>query len=381
MKTLGLYLHIPFCRSKCAYCDFYSLPGNDGRMDAYCAALLRDLRSWGREAQEYQVDTLYIGGGTPSWFGADRLLRLLEEANRSFHLAADCQITLEANPDSVCLEDLTRLRRAGVNRISLGAQSAHDEELQAAGRPHTFARTQAAVAVARQAGFSDLSLDLIYGLPKQTMESWQSSVEAILALKPEHLSCYGLKLEEGTPFWRQRDQIRFPDEDAQADAYLWLCQRMKREGFQHYEVSNFAKPGHASRHNLKYWTLGEYLGLGPAAYSDFRGERFGYARDLDGYIHGTCSLEERRRIPPEERLEEYLMLGLRLDQGITPQGYREHGGIAWEGIEREIELLASHDLMEETLGHWRCTPRGFLLNNQIIGAVLDLARYRDSDGT
>lgn len=381
MKSLGLYLHIPFCRSKCAYCDFYSLPGNDGRMDRYCSALLRELAAWGTKATDYQVDTLYIGGGTPSWFGAERLLQILDGVRQSFFLTADCQITLEANPDSVRAKELKELRIAGVNRISLGAQSAQEEELLAAGRPHTFAQTQAAVAAAREAGFSDLSLDLIYGLPGQTMESWQRSVEAILALEPEHLSCYGLKLEEGTPFWRDQDKIAFPDEDAQADAYLWLCERMKQAGFSHYEISNFARPGCASRHNLKYWTLGEYLGLGPAAYSDFQGERFGYARDLDGYLREDCPLEERRLIPGEERLEEYVMLGLRLERGINARDYLARGGIGWEKLEQEFHLLAAHGLMVEDQGRWHCTPRGFLLSNQIIGAVLDLAQYWDLDLT
>ncbi|MCD8143859.1 MAG: hypothetical protein LUD79_00725 [Oscillospiraceae bacterium] len=218
---------------------------------------------------------------------------------------------------------------------------------------------------------------MIYGLPGQTMAHWQDSVEQVLSLCPEHLSCYGLKLEEGTPFWRQQDTLSFPDEDAQADAYLWLCQRMEQSGFVHYEISNFGKPGRESRHNLKYWNLEDYLGLGPAAHSDLRGVRFGYARDLEGYIRVDCPLSERKKISPPERLEEYVMLGLRLGRGIDPQGYRQYGGDNWAAVETEFQALQAHGLVELTAGHWHCTPQGFLVSNALIGAVLERVSYTE----
>ena len=371
MKTLGLYIHIPFCRSKCAYCDFYSLPGREDRMDAYCDALCRSAAEWGSRAADYRTDTVYIGGGTPSWFGSGRIAAVLDAVRRSFRLTGDCEITMEVNPDSAAPDGMRRLCAAGVNRISLGVQSADDGELRTAGRPHTFADACRAVNTVRSAGIRNLSIDLIYGLPGQTMEGWQNSVERILALAPDHISCYGLKLEEGTPFWRNRDRISFPDEDLQADEYLWLCERLKRAGFAHYEISNFAKPGYESRHNLKYWTLGEYLGFGPGAHSDFQGIRFGYARDLDGWIAGTCALTERKKIEPAERLEEYVMLGLRLQAGITRDGYRAFGGKNWEKIQPLLCQYQTHGWMQEDKGHWRCTPEGFLVSNVLIGSILD----------
>ena len=371
MKTLGLYIHIPFCRSKCAYCDFYSLPGREDRMDAYCDALCRSAAEWGSRAGDYRTDTVYIGGGTPSWFGSGRIAAVLDAVRRSFRLTGDCEITMEANPDSVTQDGMRRICAAGVNRISLGVQSADDGELSTAGRPHSFADACRAVNIVRSAGIRNLSLDLIYGLPGQSMAGWRNSVERILALAPDHISCYGLKLEEGTPFWRDRDRMSFPDEDLQADEYLWLCERLKQADFAQYEISNFAKPGYASRHNLKYWTLGEYLGLGPGACSDFQGIRFGYARDLDGWIAGTCALSERKRIDPAERLEEYVMLGLRLQSGITRDRYQAFGGRNWEKLERLLLLYQKHGRMREDEGHWHCTPEGFLVSNALIGSLLD----------
>ncbi len=371
MKQLGLYLHIPFCRSKCAYCDFYSLPGREGQMERYCAALLRELAHWGERAEGYCVDTVYFGGGTPSWFGAERLAAVLDGVRTHFAMAEGCEITVEVNPDSVTPEGLSALYRAGVNRLSMGVQSAAESELRQAGRPHSFAQAVQAFRWAREVGFRNISLDLIYGLPGQTQAQWQSNVEQVLALAPEHLSCYGLKIEEGTPFARQRESLDLPDEDAQADAYLWLCERLGQAGFVQYEISNFARPGYPSRHNRKYWRLEEYLGLGPAAHSDFRGVRFGYVRDLEGYISGDCALAESHTPTPEERLEEYIMLGLRTGEGICEEGYRRYGGTEWATLHAALRQLERHALVREQAGHWSCTAEGYLVNNAIIGALLD----------
>ncbi len=370
-KPLGLYLHIPFCRSKCAYCDFYSLPGNPELMDRYLLALLQEVAQWGQRAEGYMVDTLYIGGGTPSWFGAERLSALLEGIRSHFSLLPDCEITTEANPDSVTPQALAQLRSMGVNRLSLGVQSTAEAELKIAGRPHSFPQAVQAVAWAREAGFRNISLDLIYGLPGQSMESWQNSVAQLLELAPEHLSCYGLKVEPGTPFWKNRHSLPFPDEDAQADAYLWLCQRLEQAGFVQYEISNFCRPGYASRHNLKYWHMEEYLGLGPGAHSDFQGARFGYARDLQGYLQGTCPLSEHTVLSPQDRLEEYLLLGLRLAEGITAQGFHHHGGKGWSRLLPRLQQLQAHGLLQEQAGHWHCTPHGFLVSNGIIVQLLE----------
>ena len=274
MRSLGLYIHIPFCKAKCIYCDFYSLPRAEGQMDAYVSALTAQLAAWRERTADCTVDTVYFGGGTPSYLGPDRLCRLLDAVFQSYRVAPGAEITLEANPDSA--QDISALRQlhdAGFDRLSLGMQSADDAELRRIGRVHTHAQTVRAVENARAAGFDNLSLDLIYGLPEQTMTRWQANLDAALALAPEHLSCYGLKVEEGTPLFARRERFTLPDDDTQADMYLSAVGLLARRGYEQYEISNFCRPGRASRHNSRYWTLAEYLGFGPGAHSDFGGER------------------------------------------------------------------------------------------------------------
>ena len=290
---LGLYIHIPFCRQKCAYCDFYSLPHSEEKMDAYTAALLRHIEEVAPRTAAHRVDTVYFGGGTPSYLGSERLTKLLRTIRKRCPVTRDAEITLEANPDSACdVKALRALRRAGFNRISLGVQSADDELLRAIGRIHTFAQVQQAVAAVRKAGFKNLSMDLIYGLPGQTMQQWEDTLSSVIALAPEHISCYGLKLEPGTPLYDRRLEESFPDDDAQADMYLYTVTALAQNGYEQYEISNFAKPGYESRHNLKYWRMQEYAGFGPGAHSDFGGVRYAYVRDLDAYINGRLILSE-----------------------------------------------------------------------------------------
>ena len=298
-KTLGLYLHIPFCKSKCAYCDFYSLPRSEEKMDAYTAALIRHLEEVAPRCTAHTVDTVYFGGGTPSYLGEKRLIKLLKTVKKRYHVAADAEITLEANPDSA--EDwktLRALRKAGFNRISLGAQAADDELLRRIGRVHTWEQVLSAVAAARMAGLENLSLDLIYGLPGQSLAAWQDTLRSAAALEPKHISCYGLKIEPGTPLWQQRQSADIPDDDTQADMYLWTVDYLKKHGYEQYEISNFAQPGYESRHNLKYWTLGEYAGFGPGAHSDMGGVRFAYERNLTPTSPETCTCRSWRRSRP-----------------------------------------------------------------------------------
>ena len=230
---LGLYLHIPFCRSKCAYCDFYSLSGREDRMDAYTAALERHLIEVAPQEAQHSVDTVYFGGGTPSYLGEKRLAKLLKAVKKHYHVDPHAEITLEANPDSAGdWKALRALRRAGFNRISLGVQSTDDACLRALGRIHTWQQVQEAVAACRRAKFPDVSLDLIYGLPGQTMEQWEKTLSDALTLQPEHLSCYGLKLEEGTPLYRQRDSLTLPDDEVQADMYLYAVEYLRQNGYE-----------------------------------------------------------------------------------------------------------------------------------------------------
>ena len=368
MQSLGLYLHIPFCKSKCIYCDFYSLPRAEGTMDDYTRALCAQLRAAAERCASYRVDTVYFGGGTPSYLGADRLCRVLDTVRAHYAVAPDAEITLEANPDSA-REDmvLCALRAGGFNRISLGMQSADDDEPRRIGRVHTHRETCEAVAAARAAGFDNLSLDLIYGLPGQTAARWEENLRAALALRPEHLSCYGLKVEDGTPLAALRDTLTLPDDDAQAARYLRAVGLLAEAGYAQYEISNFARPGRESRHNLRYWELGEYLGFGPGAHSDFGGRRFALARDLRAYCAGELLLSEDGVPTPAERRVERVMLSLRLTKGLDLAAL----GGETAGAEKVLRECAHHGLAEGSGTRWRLTARGFLVSNAIIVRVLE----------
>jgi oxygen-independent coproporphyrinogen-3 oxidase len=384
--TLGLYIHIPFCRSKCAYCDFYSLAGQEARMDDYQRALLAHLAEAAPRAKGYRVDTVYFGGGTPSYYGEKRLRALLKAIKKQYQVDKGAEITLEANPDSVDGKQLKALRRAGFNRLSLGVQSAHDGELASLGRPHTFDQARQAVELARKAGFSNLSLDLIYGLPCQSPELWQDTVEQALLLAPEHISAYGLKVEEGTPLYsRVQRGERLPDDDAQADCYLWTVQRLEQAGYEQYEISNFAKPGFPSRHNLKYWLTQPYMGFGPGAHSDFGQRRYSFVRDLEGYISGVLKggaiVDEDESIPQKERSGEYLMLRLRTAQGVDGEEYRRAFFMNFAPLEQRLRLYETQGLAQKRGERWRLTPQGFLVSNQIIGQLLELQEQATLEDT
>ena len=365
--NVGLYVHIPFCAAKCSYCDFYSLAHREDKMDDYCAALTEHLREVAPRMAGQQVDTVYFGGGTPSYLGPKRLSALLKTIRKCYALTADAEITLEANPDSAGdVKALKMLRKAGFNRLSLGAQAMDDDMLRAIGRIHTAQQVKEAVSAARSAGFQNISIDLMYGLPGQTMAHWQQTLMDAVALGTEHVSAYGLKVEEGTPLWQRRDSADLPDDEAQADMYLWAVEALAAAGYGQYEISNFARPGFESRHNLRYWRMAPYAGFGPGAHSDFGNVRFAYEKDLDGYLAGDMRLSEREEILPRERCMEYIMLSLRTAEGISratvERTYRKPFAQA-EAVFRE---LAEHGLAEATEAGWRLTPRGFLVSNAII---------------
>lgn len=375
-KVLGVYIHIPFCRSKCDYCDFYSLAGKQDRMDDYQKALIAHIRETAALLKGYQVDTIYFGGGTPSCFGEKRLREVLSAIFKSFSVIKNPEITLECNPESVDIKSMSRLRRAGFSRVSLGMQSADPEQLENIRRPHNFLQVERAVAAIREAKIKNLSLDLIYGLPGQTMDSWKKTLEKAIALEPEHLSCYGLKVEEGTPLAERvkRGEI-LPDDDTQADMYLWMVERLKDAGYRQYEISNFAKTAQESRHNLKYWMGREYVGFGPGAHSDLGGKRYAFRRNLEGYIKGVLEggdlLEESEIIPGRKRSGEYLMLRMRTLRGIEEWEYRREFVMNFEPIQRKLEFYESKGWAEQAGRRWHFTPEGFLISNQLILGLLE----------
>ena len=373
---LGIYIHVPFCRSKCQYCDFYSLATKEDKlMDSFLDAVCDHIKEAGALAPAYKVDSVYFGGGTPSFFGTDGIATILTTLRRNFDVDNNAEITVECNPDSVTDRFLHRIRAEGVNRISLGIQSDNDEMLKKLGRPHTYAQAVTAYQRIRKAGFRNVSVDLMYGLPGQSLTDWQETMDTVLRLMPEHISCYGLKVEEGTPFYEYQDMLNLPGEEAQADMYLAAVEMLKSRGYRHYEVSNFARKGLYSRHNMKYWNGGEYLGFGPSASSDFAGKRFVLARDLLTYIQGIRTggevMEDVQDIPLRERAGEYLMLRLRTSTGIGQEEYERMFLLPFAPL---VDVLQRHrDLGYVTRteeGHWALTPKGFLISNSIISDLL-----------
>ena len=373
---LGLYVHVPFCRSKCEYCDFYSLACKDDKlMDGYLDAVCAHIKEAGALAPAYKVDTIYFGGGTPSFFGADGISTILATIRRNFDVDSNAEITVECNPDSVTDRLLHRIYAEGVNRISLGIQTDDDEILKKLGRPHTYAQAVSAFQRIRKAGFKNVSVDLMYGLPGQTLRNWQETMDNVLRLLPEHISCYGLKVEPGTPLYSYKEIANLPDDDLQADMYLSAVEMLRSRGYRHYEISNFARKGLYSRHNMKYWTGGEYLGFGPSASSDFAGKRFVLSRDLQSYISGIRDggevMEDVQEIPLRERAGEYLMLRLRTYQGIAADEYEQKFLLPFDPIRkilakyRELGYMGVNDD-----GRWNLTAKGYLISNTILSELL-----------
>ena len=369
---LGIYVHVPFCRSRCAYCDFCTQTDrSDKLIDGYLEAVCNHIKEAGALAPNYKVDTIYFGGGTPSFLGADALSTILMTIRRSFDVDNNAEITFEANPDSVSDQLLRRLKAEGFNRVSLGVQSDDDEMLEKLNRPHNYAQAVAAYQKIRKAGFKNVSVDLIYGLPGQTVRTWLETLEHVLEMMPEHISLYGLEVHEGTPMAEYEKMGLIPDEDKFADMYLSAVKFLENRGFRQYEISNFARKGLVSRHNMKYWTGGEYLGFGPSAASDFAGSRFKLVSDLRAYINGIKVngevMEEMEQIPLRERANEYIMTRLRTTTGINGAEYEKLFLLPFQPLEEILEQNQAYNLTTQGHnGNWRLTPRGFMVSFQIM---------------
>ncbi len=374
-KKLGIYIHIPFCAGKCAYCDFYSLVGKELSMPDYQRALISHIRESGPQLQGYITDSVYIGGGTPSYYGAKYLVELLNALKKYARVLVEGEITVEVNPASITYRDLLRLRRAGFNRLSIGVQCANDGILKSIGRLHTFSDAQDTFRDARRAGFENISLDLIYGLPSQTREDWVDTLTKCAALKPDHFSCYGLKISEGTGLWPFRGSPFIPDDDQQADMYLYTVEALARLGYRQYEISNFAKRGFESRHNMKYWTMGEYMGFGAGAHSCVGSQRYSCVSDLDLYaesiLAGSSVVDQAETISGFEKAGEYLMLGLRTTRGISEKEYHEIFPCSFDLARELMDSYVDRGWMTKNDDRWSFTPEGFLLSNVLIGEVLD----------
>ncbi|HOR22213.1 MAG TPA: radical SAM family heme chaperone HemW [Ruminococcus sp.] len=359
MSSLGLYFHVPFCGRKCGYCDFYSVCYRKEQAELYIQAVLRNIRHYSDLSR--CTDTVYFGGGTPSLLAPEQLRQILDEARDSFRLAENGEITLEANPSTLTLEKLQKLREIGINRLSIGVQSMNDEELSLLGRTHTAARAEKAVLEAAQAGFGNISCDLMIGLPGQTPQLLGRFIEKMAALPIQHISAYILKIEAGTPF--DCDQIRgaLPGEDAQSELYLKAVEMLEKLGFSQYEVSNFAKPGFESRHNCRYWKCLDYIGIGPSAHSCCGGKRFAADPDIQRFVESPVQPVTVTDEAPCG-FEERAMLLLRLREGLLLSDFPEHR----KAIERKLPPLIKAGYAE-TDGERIClTAKGFLMSNSVI---------------
>ena len=374
-RDIGLYVHIPFCRQRCHFCAFYLEVARAERIEAFCGALDQEILLSGLQdlVAGRPLTSIYLGGGTPTAIPIHRLTALLARIRALWTMKPDVEVTVEAHPTTVSAEDLRSLVDAGVNRISLGAESMNADDFRAIGRPGTVGDTETAVLRARAAGFTNINLDLMYGLPGQTCDSWARTLEAAIALDPSHVSCYALTIEEGTKLAHDvaRNMVMPADESAQIDMELTAEAILGSAGFTRYEISNYARPGAACRHNLLYWTDQDYLGLGPSAQSYVQGVRFGDLADLTTYVDllgkGMLPVSERIQLSPSQQHRDALVFGLRLIEGV-PQSLIETG-LATTQAPAVLDQLTAQGLIEFRANRVRLTPLGQRYADTVAGAL------------
>ena len=374
-KNVGIYIHIPFCVRKCAYCHFYSLAGSDKLMSAYHSALIKHIEEYSAQLDGYLIDTVYFGGGTPSHYGAGRLVSILNALKKHGHVLLKAEVTAEINPGGITKEELIKLKRAGFNRLSIGVQCANNTMLKSLGRTHTFEDAEETVENARQAGFENISVDIIYGLPSQDKDAWAETVARVAALKAEHISCYVLKVEEGTQLYVFKDSPFLPDEQTKADMYLYAVEMLARFGYKQYEISNFARRGFESKHNLKYWLGDDYIGFGHGAHSYIGRCRYTFLEDIEKYIdrvnQGKVVVEHIEEMSDFENAGEYLMLRLRTIQGISQEEYYNIYRLKMDLVLEHMRRYEANGWALYKDGRWRFTPKGFLQWNTLVGELFD----------
>lgn len=373
MRPFSLYIHIPFCARKCAYCDFASFPNEEGRWEEYILAVRQELEKWAARLVGRKIATVFIGGGTPSLLPAETIADLLGNVRKLFAVAPDAEISMEANPGTLTAEKLAAYKKAGVNRLSLGVQSFDDGLLRALGRIHSAQDACDAVRLARGAGFENINLDLMYALPGQTAAQWKTTLDAAIALGVEHISAYSLIVEDGTPMAARVESgaAILPDDEAVIGMQRTAIDTLAAAGYARYEISNYAKPGYECRHNLVYWLRGDYLGIGCAAHSMMDNVRFENAWALEEYLAGNTELE-RREIPTEEQKEEMLMLATRTVHGMSLADYRETFDEDFEKAHAAaLKPLMAGGLVEIQDGCLRLTQSGMEVQNAVVVELLD----------
>ncbi|HUI67546.1 MAG TPA: radical SAM family heme chaperone HemW [Nitrospirota bacterium] len=368
---LSLYLHIPFCVRKCLYCGFYSTRFSPPQVFAYLSALRLEAARYRDNFSKTVFESVYIGGGTPTVLSREQWVSVFKIIRENFRLSENVEFTVEANPNTIAVDGITFLRAHGVNRLSIGVQSFSDRVLETLGRAHTAAQAEDAFKTARHAGFQNIGIDLIYGVPGQSQDDWASSVDRVLALEPEHISTYCLSLDEGSQFIREAEagRLALPDDDVAASMYEFALRALTGAGYRHYEISNFSLSGHECLHNMNYWERGEYLGLGPGAWSFIAGERYHAVADVHEYSRrltaGLSIVEDVETAKNGRAAEETIMLGLRTDKGVDLKKYeQEFGPEASRHLEACIATLRDSGLVRVRDGRLMLTDRGVLLSNE-----------------
>ena len=371
-KTLGLYLHIPFCVQKCLYCDFCSFAGSLGKVSDYIHRLCFDIGEYGEKCGDYEVDTVYFGGGTPTLLPIKELDKIFDAVSHNFKIKDNAEISAECNPATADLDYFKSMRSIGINRLSIGLQSTHDNELRALGRIHTYSDFLDTYKNARSAGFDNISADLMYGIPEQTYESFSDTLKALVSISPEHISSYGLKIEDGTPFGKIKNKLVLPDEDTEYDMYRLLSHYLLGNGYAKYEISNFSQKGRESRHNVKYWRGDDYIGIGVAAHSYFEGVRFSNSRDFEAYINNADITDSKREITPNERQTEFVMLGMRLSCGVNKSEFFARFGVSFfECYGERIKKYIDNGYVVDNGDNIFFTDKGFFVSNYILSDILD----------
>ncbi len=370
-KPIGLYVHIPFCLRKCNYCDFCSFKIDDiAWQERYIDILCSEIESY--KEKEIIVDSIFFGGGTPSLLSEDQFSRIVNIIRKSFLISPDTEFTIEANPKTLTREKLTCYASLGVNRLSLGLQSIHENEMKMLGRIHNYQDFIDLYRLARDCGITNINVDLMYGIPEQTMDSFSETLDKVIDLSPEHLSLYGLIIEDNTPFGRNPEILNLPSEDQECDMYALACERLASSGYAHYEISNYARDEKFCKHNLKYWLNQEFIGVGLAAYSYFNGYRFGNTPNIEDYLSGKFSDSDSfLRNTTEDEAYEFVMLALRLSQGFSLTEYRDRFGVDFLiGRERLISSFVDSGLMTITDDRVSLTEKGFYVSNSILTELI-----------
>jgi len=361
----GLYFHIPFCLKKCKYCDFVSFDDSNLKKDAYLDALFNEMEEYKGE----KADTVFIGGGTPTSLSMVQLEKLLTKIRESFIISKDAEFTIEANPKTLDAEKLSILKKYGVNRISVGVQSFCNDELLKIGRVHTAEEAIDTVELIKKSGFENFSIDLMSALPGQRFESFKKNLETAVAINPKHISCYSLIIEENTPLFEEfnRGMLKLPDEDTERKMYDYACEFLHENGYSQYEISNFSKNGYESKHNIKYWECREYIGMGLAAHSYYKGERFSNVDNLSEYINGKYHMNNAEKLTLKDKIEEFMIMGLRMTKGISKKEFFHRFGMEPEQVyKKELERFLNTGFLQEKDGNIFLSPKGVSVSNSIM---------------